>query len=70
MPQESAAVSANFCNESVYGNLNVLSVTGVVRLDPKTAPVVVDAPAVALDWPSRDARVRSALQARMGPEDY
>ena len=25
---------AHFCNETVYGNLNVLSVTGVVRLDP------------------------------------
>ena len=34
LPQQSAAVSASFCNESVYGNLNVLCVTGVVRLDP------------------------------------
>ena len=34
LPQQSAAVRAHFCNETVYGNLNVLSVTGVVRLDP------------------------------------
>ena len=32
LPQQSAAVSAHFCNESVYGNLNLLCVTGVVRM--------------------------------------
>jgi hypothetical protein len=34
LPQESAHVQAEFCNESVYGTLNLLAVHGVVRLDP------------------------------------
>ena len=32
LPQKSTSVSAHFCNESVYGTLNILCVTGVVRL--------------------------------------
>ena len=33
LPQQTRNVDAGFCNEAVYGRLNLLSVTGVVRLD-------------------------------------
>lgn len=33
LPQQSKHVSAMFCNEAVYGRLNVLHVTGVVKMD-------------------------------------
>lgn len=36
-PGLTGAVEASFCNESVFGNLNVLSVSGVVRLEPPRA---------------------------------
>ena len=48
LPQQSAAVSAHFCNESVYGNLNLLCVTGVVRLDPNADAGGDDATPVSL----------------------
>lgn len=33
LPQQSRNMGDGFCNESVYGTLNLLNVTGVVRLD-------------------------------------
>ena len=33
LPQQSGYVSAQFCNESVQGSLNLLEITGVVKLD-------------------------------------
>ena len=35
LPQQSRNMIDGFCNESVYGTLNLLSVTGVVRLSPE-----------------------------------
>ena len=34
LPQHSETAEAFFCNESVYGNVNILWVTGVVRMSP------------------------------------
>ena len=73
LPQQSAAVSAHFCNESVYGNLNVLCVTGVVRLDPNADVGGDDATPVTLDWPSeatRAAAKRARKKLLKGPADY
>jgi len=38
LPQQSRNMSDGFCNESVYGTLNLLSVTGMVRLAPEDEP--------------------------------
>ena len=73
LPQQSAAVSAHFCNESVYGNLNVLCVTGVVRLDPNADVGGDDATPVTLDWPSeatRAAAKRARKKLLKGPANY
>ena len=73
LPQQSAAVSAHFCNESVYGNLNVLCVTGVVRLDPNADAGGDDATPVTLDWPSeatRAAAKRARKKLLKGPANY
>ena len=37
LPQQSRNISEHFCNEAVYGKLNVLCVSGVVRLDATEA---------------------------------
>ena len=73
LPQQSAAVSAHFCNESVYGNLNVLCVTGVVRLDPNADTGGDDATPVSLDWPSEATRAadkRARKKLLKGPANY
>ena len=67
------AVSAHFCNESVYGNLNVLCVTGVVRLDPNADAGGDDATPVSLDWPSEATRAadkRARKKLLKGPANY
>ena len=40
LPQESATIQNAFCNEYVYGKLNVLFVCGAIRLDADRAAVV------------------------------
>jgi hypothetical protein len=42
LPQTRSDVTAFFCNESVYGQMKVLMVTGVVRLGFKCAPAVTN----------------------------
>ena len=37
LPQQKRESEAFFCNEAVYGNMNVLRLTGLVRLDNKAA---------------------------------
>ena len=37
LPQQSVNAGAHFCNENVYGKMNLLSLTGVVRLDSQAA---------------------------------
>ena len=34
LPQQTTMVQGTFCNEAVYGQLNVLSVTGLVKMEP------------------------------------
>ena len=34
LPQQTTEVEATFCNEAVYGSLNVLSVAGLVKMEP------------------------------------
>ena len=70
LPQQSAAVGAHFCNESVYGNLNLLCVTGVVRMCESDRWTFERAAAVSSDaavvdsstfdaWPPPEKRVES-----------
>ena len=51
LPQHTHSFNSHFCNESVYGTMNLLSVSGLVRLE--AAPVAARAqPAPAFDaWP-------------------
>ena len=63
VPQQSAAVSANFCNESVYGNLNVLCVNGVVRLDATDEASDSDSDCDTFDvWPSALSNALTSMQ--------
>jgi hypothetical protein len=80
LPQESAMVQSTFCNESLFGTMNMLEVTGVVRMDSsdrwtferaaaaesaKAPPAVFDA------WPSADVRRESEAMAAFESErDY
>ena len=55
------------------GNLNVLCVTGVVRLDPNADVGGDDATPVTLDWPSeatRAAAKRARKKLLKGPANY
>jgi hypothetical protein len=33
LPQKAVEIDEYYCNDSTYGNMNILCVTGVVRLD-------------------------------------
>jgi hypothetical protein len=46
LPQESKEQATHFCNSSVYGKMNFLEVSGVVRLAPLTKPLPTPAPIV------------------------
>jgi len=66
LPQESGDVDANFCNEQVYGKVNILWVCGVLRLEAtqdEAASAV--APASGENyfdaWPSSKAKARSEM---------
>ena len=53
LPQQSHYVNAHFCNESVYGTVNLLAVTGLVRMD--AAPPAAPPPAAPFDaWPGAE----------------
>ena len=76
LPQQTSRVQANFCNENVYGNLNVLWVSGVIRMK-NTAGKEKGKVAAAKEefdaWPSERAkaninstRTRLAAQHAMG----
>ena len=66
LPQKTDKVEANFCNESVYGSVNVLWVSGVIRMEEGTRNTVDSAVAVAPTstnqtfdvWPSPTAKAR------------
>ena len=62
LPQQTHKAHAFFCNESVYGNLNILGVSGLIRMDKdkksngsskKGFEVKFDA------WPSKEAKATS-----------
>jgi hypothetical protein len=55
LPQESKEQATHFCNSSVYGKMNFLEVSGVVRLAPLTKPLPPPAPIVRPPPPT-DAR--------------
>lgn len=56
LPQQADQVHANFCNESVYGTMNILWVSGVIRMEagnPATANSTLNE--VFDAWPSDEA---------------
>lgn len=60
LPQETASADKKFCNESIYGNVNILWVCGVVRLDIdspcQSNPNVAASASRKFDaWPSEEA---------------
>lgn len=61
LPQETASADNKFCNESIYGNVNILWVCGVVRLDIdspcQSNPNVAASASQKFDaWPSVEAK--------------
>ena len=57
LPQQTSGVQAHFCNESVYGSLNVLWVCGVVRMEDGGSEEQAKAETVAFDaWPSEEVK--------------
>lgn len=59
LPQEYREIERFFCNETVYGKMNLLWVTGSVRLDPEAVNVVKGVSEVdkILDkWPPADVK--------------
>jgi hypothetical protein len=61
LPQETASADKEFCNESIYGSVNILWVCGVVKLDIdspcQSNPSVAAAPSQKFDaWPSIEAK--------------
>ena len=72
LPQEMSGVQAHFCNESVYGKINILLVCGLVRFDPETDHSVKEPSSQFDAWPSAEAncatataRARINMNARM-----
>ena len=56
LPQQTSGVQAHFCNESVYGTLNVLWVSGVIRMEYRGKGKATGAPANEAPfnaWPSK-----------------
>jgi hypothetical protein len=61
LPQEVEGVNAHFCNESVYGKVNILWVCGVIRMvDKRSEGEAAGAGAAACQnfdvWPSKEAK--------------
>lgn len=65
LPQEVGGVNAHFCNELVYGKVNILWVCGVVRMESKRSEAEVEATGAATCqnfdvWPSEEAKANTA----------
>ena len=57
LPQQTSGVQAHFCNESVYGSLNVLWVCGVVRMEDGGSEEQTKAGTEVFDvWPSEEMK--------------
>ena len=67
LPQQTEEVQSFFCNESVYGKLNLLWVSGVVRMSPGDAWTFQRANEEALSGP---LRVRDVVTALFKPDDH
>lgn len=71
LPQQTDDVYAFFCNETVYGRINVLWVCGLIRMKRGTAPNMTTNTKIAFDvWPSDEANkkmtsVRSQIKERV-----
>ena len=64
LPQTTNTVNTHFCNESVYGNVNILWVTGVIRMENTRGETESNAPAAPTEdtfdvWPSQQANAAS-----------
>lgn len=77
LPQETGGVEAHFCNETVYGRLNILWVSGVLRLEQESSLKEKRVKEkVQLDvWPSAEAkadyeRLRRAIQHKKETDEY
>ena len=78
LTQQSGAVQTHFCNESVYGNLNLLCVTGVVRMAENDRWTFDRAATVSRPesdepfdaWPSRETRAESKMLKRFFIEEH
>jgi hypothetical protein len=66
LSQESTEMESYFCNEEVYGNVNILWVTGAIRLNSSsTGPVLDDK--VAFDvWPTESAKLDAKTYRKKG----
>lgn len=65
LPQQSRNVEQGFCNEQLYGKMNLLSVSGVVRMDASGGAASNPSNETFDAWPSKEAlndpdRFRSA----------
>jgi hypothetical protein len=73
LPQEVEGVQAHFCNESVYGKVNILWVCGVIRMEAKSSESegeAAGAGAAACQnfdvWPSEEAKAGMATARKEG----
>ena len=72
LPQEVEGVQAHFCNESVYGKVNILWVCGVIRMEAKSSESegeAAGAGAAACQnfdvWPSEEAKADMATARKI-----
>ena len=67
LPQMTESVDANFCNEAVYGNVNILWVCGAIRMeatnDTNGAAEAASAPSFNA-WPSKLAKAKTEYERR------
>ena len=64
LPQKMSHIDYHFCNESVYGNVNILWVTGAVRLDPRAEILESSQLAKLKKWPNDMAKAQMEKQRR------
>ena len=69
LPQEVEGVQAHFCNESVYGKVNILWVCGVIRMEAKSSEASEAAGAATCQnfdvWPSEEAKADIATARKI-----
>jgi hypothetical protein len=72
LPQESTEMESYFYNKQVYGNVNILWVTGAIRLDSSSTRPVLDGKVTFDVWPPESAKLdfKTYRKKEWDYEDY